>query len=151
MKIPRLVRIIAICLTFIVVVVVQAIVALYIFVSNAFTADIMILLLSSVAALVIFTVYLFILKLTEFTRRKVNIDMVKIFKPKKTEKKPPSGENHYEQQLALKESVSPEIPPDEVAPPVQHRPVFEKREQTPEKKSFKPVFGSGEENEDSRN
>ncbi len=132
---------------FIVVVVAEAVIALYIFVSNAFTADIMILLLLSVAALIIFTVYLFILKLTEFTKRAVKIDMVRIFNPKKANKNPALEENYYERQLALKGSVSPEIS-TETPPPTSHRPVFEKKEESPEKKRYKPVFGGQEDDEE---
>ncbi len=83
MRVPRIVAILLICLVFIVCTVAQAVLAIYIFFSNIFTSDIKFVLVGCIAALMLFTVYLFVLKITSYGKGYVPSEPKKKVRPKR--------------------------------------------------------------------
>ncbi len=136
MKLKKVLQLVAVCTVFLLSIVLLAIVALFFLTSSVFTNDIRFVLIGSIVALILFSVYLFSIKLSSLSKT-VN-DRVNAYRSKREKRRyhvPPP--NQTEQPNGVTAQIEKPKPMQPAKPPV-----FEKKEEKVEKKVYTPVFGS---------
>ncbi len=156
MKQKRFLSVIALCVVFLLSIVVLAILALYFIFSSVFTTDIKLILIASSIALIVFAIYLFSLKLSSITNTKDITERARAYRIKRDKKRyhvpqqqgTQNSEQSKEQTDNSKDFNTTQHTEEEKPALPSKPPVFEKKEYTVEKKTYKPVFGPSSDNKD---
>ncbi len=146
MSLKKILSIAVICVIFLLGMVLLALSGMYIFFTkNVFTTDIKMILIVTIAILMVFSIYVFSLKLISFAKDPSGRALIQSYRNAKAASKAaaktkPAAKQFYSyssfKEKPKDEPLQPQSPPAPSKPPV-----FVKKEESPPKKVYTPVFG----------